>query len=83
MNDLNQIIAKNAKAVESAATKAAADGKFVVLKYSGVNFIDYEAFDTEAPRNAAATAWTNDAPGNRTELRSPAYNGAPSSTEPV
>jgi len=83
MNDLNQIIQKNSEAVESASRKAVADGKFVVLKYSGVNFIDYEAFDTEAPRNSAAIAHTNEAPGNRVELLSPAYNGAPSSSEPV
>lgn len=72
MNDIDQISKQNAKAVAGAATKAAADGKFVVLKFSGLNFVDFEAFDTEAPRNKAAIAWTEESPGNRTELLQPA-----------
>ena len=74
MNDLQQIEKHNADAVARAATKAVVAGKFVVLKYSGLNFIDYEAFDAEGPRNEAATKWTNESPGNRTELRQPETN---------
>lgn len=82
MNDIDQIAKHNARAVEQGAAQAARDGKFVVLKFSGLNFVDYEAFDDEGARNEAATKWTNESPGNRTELRQPEA-AAPSSSEPV
>ena len=65
MNDLNQIIDNNAKAVEAHAAKEAANGKYVLLKYTGLHFVDYVAFDNERERNEAAIAYTNAAPSNR------------------
>lgn len=75
MNDIDQIARHNAKAVEQGAAQAAAQGKFVVLKYSGLNFIDFLAFDTEGERNKAALDWANASPGNRTALLQPADDG--------
>lgn len=64
MNDLNQIIDNNAKAVEAHAAKEAANGKYVLLKYTGLHFVDYAAFGSERERNAAAVEYTNAAPSN-------------------
>lgn len=65
MQDLEIINRNNSKAVEEHAAKEAQAGKFVLLKFSGLNFVDYTAFDSEGERNAAAIAWTNAAPGHR------------------
>lgn len=65
MNDLNQIIDNNNKAVEAHARKEAEAGKYVLLKYTGLHFVDYVAFDNERDRNAAAAAYTNAGPSNR------------------
>lgn len=72
MQDLEIINRQNAKAVEAHAAKEAAAGKYVLTKYSGLNFVDYEAFDTERDRNAAAIEWTNSSPGNRSGHLNPA-----------
>lgn len=58
MNDLNVIIGKNAKAVAEYASKEASSGKWVLLKYTGLHFVDYTAHATEAEREAAAAEYT-------------------------
>jgi hypothetical protein len=65
MQDLDVINRVNAKAVEEHAAKEAKAGKFVLLKFTGLNFLDYVAFDTERERNNAAIEWVNAAPGHR------------------
>lgn len=65
MQDLDVIIRQNAKAVEAHASKEAAAGKYVLTKYTGLNFHSYSAFDNERDRNEAAVDWVNSAPGNR------------------
>lgn len=74
MQDLDVIARNNAKAAEAHALKTRAAGKYGVAKYIGLNFHSYEDFDTEAERNAAATAWNNEAPGRRTVLHNPTTN---------
>lgn len=64
MNDLNTINKQNSKAVEEHAAKEAQAGKYVLLKYTGLHFVDYTAFETERERNAAAIEYTNAAPSN-------------------
>lgn len=71
MNDLNVINKQNAKAVEAHASKEAAAGKYVHLKYTGLHFVDYEAFDTEADRNAAAAAYTAKGGSNVSKFLNP------------
>lgn len=72
MQDLDIIVRNNAKAVEEHVLKTRNAGKWGVAKYVGLNFHSYEDFDTEAERNAAAFAWNNAAPGNRTAFHNPA-----------
>lgn len=74
MQDLDVIIRNNAKAVEEHVLKTRNTGKWGVAKYVGLNFYDYEDFDTEAERNAAAIAWNNEPPGNRSALHDPIVN---------
>lgn len=71
MQDLNVITKLNAKAVEEHTLKSRDAGKFGVAKYTGLNFFSYDDFENEAERNAAAIAWTNAGPGNRTTLHNP------------
>lgn len=71
MQALEIIHRQNEQAVRDAVPAEVAKGKFVVAKFSGLNFVGYESFDNERDRNAAAIAHTNAAPGNRTELHSP------------
>jgi hypothetical protein len=66
MQDLETIAHVNAKAVQAAADKAAAEGKMVLFKYTGLNFSDYELHETERARNIASLAWCNASPTNRT-----------------
>jgi hypothetical protein len=66
MQDLETIAHVNAKAVQAAANKAAAEGKLVLFKYAGLNFTDYELHQTEGERNAASLAWLNASPSHRT-----------------
>ena len=72
MNDLNVISRKNSEAVEAYAAKEAEAGKWVLLKYTGLHFVDYSAFDNERDRNAAAIEYTNAAPSNRSGSINPA-----------
>lgn len=65
MQDLEVIHRQNARAVEEHAAKEAKAGKFVLTKYTGLNFHSYEAFNDERSRNEAAVNWTNASPGNR------------------
>jgi hypothetical protein len=65
MQALETIHRQNAQATEAAARSAAAAGQLVLLKYSGLNFVDYSTHETEAARNQAAIDWNNAAPGNR------------------
>ena len=65
MQDLEVINRTNSKAVEEYAAKEAKAGKFVLLKFTGLNFVDYTAHDSERERNAAAIDWTNTAPDHR------------------
>ena len=44
----------------------------MVGKYTGLHFVDYSAFTTEAERNQAAIDWTNAQPGHRVTLHNPA-----------
>lgn len=86
MQDIDIIQRKNTEAVRAAAEAAAAQGKLVLFKFSGLNFIDYSLHETEGARNAAAVEWSNAAPGNRSEFRADdrsAKDAAPSSSEPV
>ena len=71
MQDLEVIARLNAKAVEEHTLKSRDAGKFGVAKYTGLNFHSYADFDTQAERNAAAAAWNNDGPGNRSTLHDP------------
>jgi hypothetical protein len=71
MQDLDVIIRQNAKAVQAHAAKEAQAGKHVLVKYTGLNFYDYEAFDNERDRNYAATQWTKQSPGHRAEHLNP------------
>ena len=71
MQDLEIINRRNAEAVEAAIPKEVAAGKFVVGKYTGLHFVDYSAFTTEAERNQAAIDWTNAQPGHRVTLHNP------------
>jgi len=71
MQDLDVIQRNNAKAIEEASAKAVKEGKFVVNKFTGLHFIDYEAFDNEAERNNAAIEWANSGPGKRSEIKNP------------
>lgn len=74
MQDLDVIHRQNAKAVEAHAAKEAAAGKYVLTKYTGLNFHSYSAHDTEAERNQAAIDWTNSSPGNRAGHLNPTSN---------
>lgn len=69
MQDIDVIQRKNGEAVRAAADAAHAEGKLVLFKFSGLNFIDYSLHADEAGRNAAAIAWSNESPGNRAEFR--------------
>lgn len=71
MQDLDVINRLNARAEEEHATKLVKEGKFVVVKYTGLNYYGYEAFDNERDRNAAASAWNNQGAGHRTKLLQP------------
>lgn len=57
MHDLNTINKINAEAVQRGAHQAALAGKYVLLKYTGVNFVDFEAHDTHEAREAAAAQY--------------------------
>jgi hypothetical protein len=65
MQAIETISRQNAQAVQDAARKAAASGKQVLFKYSGLNFVDYSTHDTVGERNQASIDWNNAAPGNR------------------
>ena len=71
MQDLEVIIRNNAKAAEEHALKTRNNGKWGVVKYTGLNFHSYAEFDTEVERNTAALDWNNGAPGRRTSLINP------------
>lgn len=71
MQDLNVIIRQNAKAVEEFAAKEARAGKYVVARYTGLNFHSYEAFDNERDRNAAAIKWKNESNGHTVQHLNP------------
>ena len=79
MQDLEVINRKNGDAVREAAAKAHAEGKLVLFKFSGLNFIDYSLHDSEAGRNAASLEWNNESPGNRSAFQPD--DATPSSTE--
>ena len=72
MQDLDVIIRQNARAEEEFANKEAAAGKWVVARYTGLNYHSYKSFDNERDRNAAAIEWNNDGIGRRTRLINPA-----------
>jgi hypothetical protein len=65
MQDLSTIQRNNHEAVQQAAAAAEREGKLVLFKYSGLNFVDYSLHETEAERNAASIEWNNASPGNR------------------
>lgn len=75
MQDLDVIQANNAKAEEEHATKLVDQGKFVLVKYTGLNYYGFESFDSEAPRNQAAIEWGRQSPTNRVRLLSPSTKG--------
>ena len=79
MQDIEVIQRKNGEAVRDAANKAHAEGKLVLFKFSGLNFVDYSLHDSEAGRNAASLDWNNESPGNRSAFRP--EDTAPSTTE--
>lgn len=81
MQDLDVINRINSKAVEEYATKEAKAGKFVLLKFIGLNFLDYTAHDTERERNAAAIEWTNSSPGHRSGHLNPPAAAAAANTQ--
>lgn len=72
MQDLEIINRQNARAEEEHAEGLVKSGKFVVTKYTGLNYYGFEAFDNEADRNQAALKWVNQSPGHRTRLLNPA-----------
>ena len=71
MQDIDVIQRQNAQASRAGIERETAAGRYVVAAFTGLNYTDYAAFDTEAERNQAAIEWTNAAPGNRTELHNP------------
>lgn len=71
MQDLDVICRQNARAEEEHAEKLVKQGKYVVTKYTGLNYHGFEAFDDEGPRNKAALDWVNSSPGHRTRLFNP------------
>lgn len=74
MYDLNTINRLNGEAIQTHAARKAAEGQYVLLKFSGLNFETFEAFPTERERNAAACTWTSAQPGNRADhLNPPAH----------
>lgn len=67
MYPIDVIQRKNHEAVQAAAEAATKAGKLVMFKFSGLHFIDYDLFDNEEARDAAASVWRNEFPGNRAE----------------
>ena len=70
MQDLDVINRQNARAEEEFAGKLVKEGKFVLIKYNGLNYYGYESFDNERDRNAAASDWTKGI-GHRVKLLQP------------
>lgn len=65
MHDIDVIAKKNQEAVAKAAAAAAAEGKLVLYKFSGLHFVGYSTHNTEAERNQAAIDWNNASPTHR------------------
>jgi len=63
MRDLNDIVENNTKATLDAIPAEQARGKYVVAKYTGVNFAGYDTFDTPEDANKAARAFRESGPG--------------------
>lgn len=71
MQALETIARQNAAATERDIPNQQAAGKHVVAQYAGLNFIGYQAFDTEKQAQAFAAEFVDECPGNRTELHRP------------
>lgn len=76
MNDLNNIIRQNAKAVEASVPKYVADGKHVVARYAGLNFVDFSIHDSLEAAEAAANEYNAASPDRSARIHSPAASGA-------
>lgn len=63
MRDLNDIVENNTKATLDAIPAEQARGKYVVAKYTGVNFAGYDTFDCASDANNAARAFRDSGPG--------------------
>lgn len=71
MHDLNVIADLNAKAVQNAIPELLAQGKYVIAKYAGVNYIDCESYDDVLTAAKAAVDYESQAPGNRAKVHTP------------
>lgn len=71
MTDLTVINRPNSIAVQWYAAEQARAGKFVLLKFTALEFVDFSSFETERERNAAAIAWGNSAPEHRVSFINP------------
>lgn len=71
MQDIEIIERQNNAAVQRDIPNQQAAGKHVVAQYAGLNFIGYQAFDTEKDALAFSSTFINECPGNRTELHNP------------
>ncbi len=71
MQALETIERNNTEAVQRAIPAEQAKGRYVVAQYSGLNFINYQAFATESEANTFGAAFVNEAPGNRVEYHNP------------
>ena len=72
MHALNTIHRLNEEAVaRSQANIAAAQGRFVLRRYTGLHFIGLETFPTAQERDDHRAAWEAQGPSNRSEITNP------------
>ena len=72
MQDLYNIVRLNSAASEAAIPKLVDQGKFVVGIYSGLNYVNHEAFDTaEEAAQFIASRIAEDNPGETLTRRFP------------
>ena len=72
MNDLNQIIAQNERAVADEAIRAArVDGYYVAVYKTGLHVTGHEPFSTRDAADAAVSEFVK-IPGNTAEILNPA-----------